>query len=167
MEPVTRHLEVVRPSPTRPTWDETWMAVADTIGKRARCVRAQHGAVIVDTSNRIVATGYNGPPAGWSWFDGPCSEGCPRAINGPKDPLAYDDCVAIHAESNALMFCDRRERDGGTIYVNGACCLTCAKNVANSGLARAVIRVNPGEDYRNPELGLTFMRQSGLEVVVV
>lgn len=64
---------------TRPTWDATWLAVATTMATRSLCVRDQVGAVIVDARNRVVATGYNGPPTGFPHEDRSCRAWCPRA----------------------------------------------------------------------------------------
>lgn len=71
----------------RPSWDTTWLHIAILMARRSKCVRDQVGAVIVDASNRIVATGYNGPPAGFdpigvdgeSIGDLDCSHWCTRA----------------------------------------------------------------------------------------
>lgn len=154
---------------TRPTWDETWADVARTVGKRSRCGRAKVGAVIVDQTNRVVAVAYNGPPSGLSVAWGPdCRSGdhpCARAQRSPDERSpAYDDCFTIHAETNAIAFCDRREREGGTIYVVGAPCYTCAKLIANSGLARVVVVWDGDRSYRDPEVSETFLRSAGLMV---
>jgi dCMP deaminase len=169
---------------TRPTWDETWMNVAEVIKLRARCSRAQVGAVIVDVTNRIVATGYNGPPAGWrgmiahmhpddipsDWYDN-CVHWCQRSREGPTPETirSYEDCPMIHAETNALSFCDRRHREGGTMYVTSPTCVACAKGVANSGLARVVMRNDGDRKYRVGDgiNGVEFMRGCGLTVKVV
>lgn len=143
----------------RAGWLETWLEVARQVARRSGCERAQLGAVIVDARNRIVATGYNGPPAGWPG----CSESCPRAFK--TEPTSdYGDCIAIHAEANALLFCDRREREGGTIYVTGVVCWDCAKLIANSGLKR-VVYVHDGATHRQPERSLEMLRMSGLEAL--
>lgn len=64
---------------TRPTWDNTWLAVARDVAARSLCVRDQVGAVIVDSRNRIIATGYNGPPTGFPHNDEKCDRWCSRA----------------------------------------------------------------------------------------
>jgi deoxycytidylate deaminase len=66
-------------TPSRLTWDELWSKIAADIAERSLCVRAHVGAVIVDTTNRIVSTGYNNPPSGFEHHDRPCKEWCPRA----------------------------------------------------------------------------------------
>lgn len=140
-------------------WGVIWMSVADVVGSRSGCTRAQVGAAIVSSTNRIVATGYNGPPAG---MDKTCVS-CPRTHGPVGDPLSYDDCITIHAEANALLFCDRRDREGGTIYVSSTICVGCAKLVANSGLARVEFRDDA--EHRSSSTSVQLLRDSGLQVV--
>lgn len=143
--------------------------MARAVAKRSRCRRAQVGAVIVDATNRIVATGYNGPPANLRTPEGDCGAFCPRGLVGPNpNTLAdYSDCVTIHAEANALLFCDRRDRLNGTIFVTGHTCVTCAKLIANSGLACLVI-CNVEEDKResrSADASYELLRNCGILVV--
>lgn len=147
----------------RPDWDTTWMAVADTMARRSPCDRRGVGAVIVDPSMRIVATGYNGFPATREELT--CSGDCPRSQPGAEPGLSYDNCLTIHAEANALMFCDRRDRLDGWLYVTSAVCFTCAKQIANSGLAGVVMRVTDADAHRKPELGIAQLEEAGLEVI--
>jgi deoxycytidylate deaminase len=178
---------------------------------RSLCNRDQVGAVIIDSDNRVVATGYNGPP--WGFFrddcgiedirdrpdPSPCVNWCKRSramckcghihidhsgaheapdacslcgcwgYDGPVLDKEYDDCVSLHAEANALIVCDRSARQFGTIYVTSSVCSTCAKLIANSGLSRVVIDTSSQEHvlYRDPLKWMEFMRDCGLEVVVV
>lgn len=152
----------------RPSWDETWMAVADTIAERSNCDSRQVGAVIVNNQNRIVSSGYNGPPRGYPIPDGStCSDWCPRRQSGAQ-PLSYGlSCLSVHAEANALIFADRATYQGGTIYVTAACCQDCAKLIANSGLSRVVVRVDERDAHRNPGVTIEFIRTCGLDVETV
>lgn len=150
----------------RPTWDETWMAVVDAVAKRSRCSRAQVGAVIVDSKERICATGYNGSAANFP-ADGQCTNWCARARGeSPLDNM-YDACPAIHAEANALLYVDRSAIEGGTIYITCAPCMQCAKLISNSGLSRVVARVRKADLHRNPEVVLDYLRQCKLSVEIV
>lgn len=151
----------------RCTWDETWMRVALAISCRSRCERAQYGAVIVADDNRIITTGYNGPPADFPTLTQFCSGWCKRCQLGPENPLSYSDCPAVHAEANALLHCGRDERLGGTIYVNGPPCGDCAKLIANSGLVRVVFMAEAGRDYRAPSQSINHLKVCGLEVTCV
>jgi dCMP deaminase len=166
---------------TRADWDETWLEVARTVAKRSRCERDQVGAVIVDPRNRIVATGYNGPPAGFPAGVGTfvrgqrnefakqvrdCSFFCKRAMHGPSSETlhSYVDCCANRAEVNALSVCDRSVREGGTLYVSSDVCMTCAKIIANSGLVRVVVGARTDREYRRASEGYAFMRMCGITV---
>ena len=145
----------------RPSWDRTWLNVAQVVAERSTCDRRKVGAVIVTKDNRPVSTGYNGPPAGWK-SSSSCSAFCPRANH--KTPT-YDNCVAIHAEANALLFAARNQYEGGTIYVNHLCCFDCSKLIANSGLARVVVEFVDSSRNFDKEKGLLLA--SGLQVDVI
>jgi len=153
----------------RPSWDDTWLSIASSIALRSRCTNRQVGAVIVDASQRPVATGYNGPPAGLvasvSVLLPGCASFCQR---GRTQELRadHDNCVAIHAEANAMLFADRRDYVGGTLYTTTSCCLTCAKLAANSGVARVVMLISPNETHLRPEEGRTILNDSGVRVTV-
>ncbi len=119
---------------SRQSWDEYFLALAAQTASRSNCSRRKVGAVIVQ-DRRIRSTGYNGPPSGY----GHCDAGaCPRAAARPAMGRAYDDCVAIHAEANALLFADHGDREGATLYSTAAPCFTCAKLIANSGVTEVV-----------------------------
>lgn len=150
----------------RPSWDETWMNVAETVAKRARCSRATIGAVIVDHNNRVCATGYNGPASGYP-EEGECINWCPRAMGtAPLDNL-YDECPSIHAEGNALLYVDRSSVEGGTIYVTAPPCMQCAKLISNSGLKRVVCLMNENDAHRKPENVIAFLNKCGVTVDVI
>ncbi len=146
----------------RPSWDQTWLAVASTIALRSRCSKRQVGAVIVTRDNRVAAVSYNGPPRG-AQLNGPCANWCPRAQFGETSP-EYANCRSIHAEANALLRADWTEIQGGTIYVSSASCVNCAKLVANSGLRRLVHVVRPEDHYRDPDTVEELLRECGLSV---
>jgi len=78
----------------------------------------------------------------------------------------YQDCPALHAEANALMVCDRKDREGGTIYVTSGVCWGCAKLIANSGLSTVVVDATTYEkNHRNTEKSYSFLEQCGITVV--
>jgi dCMP deaminase len=118
-------------------------------------------AIIVDDNGYIIGTGYNGSPRGMEH----CSDGaCPRASQDGKHGAPYDDCIAIHAEANALLHSDYSLRKNGcTLYVNGMPCLWCTKLIVNSGVKRLVY-LEPDVEYDNTDQILTFLIKSGLSV---
>lgn len=126
-----QHLAQIR----RPTdWDRYFLNIARETATRSNCVRRQHGAVIVK-ARRIRSTGYNGPPSGHAH----CDEGaCPRSNSDSTSGWGHDNCIAIHAEANAILYTSPEERDGSSIYITGVPCFTCAKLIANSGIGEVV-----------------------------
>jgi dCMP deaminase len=76
--------------------------------------------VLVDEHNRIVSTGYNGVACGQQH----CTDvPCPGALEPSGSGL--DACEAIHAEQNALLFCDVVKVH--TAYVTVTPCVSCMK----------------------------------------
>ena len=146
----------------RPSWDETWMRVAFTIADRSNCSNRKVGAVIVTAENRLVSMGYNGPPAGYV-TSGACESFCPRGGSADRGN-SYANCVSVHAEANALLFADRRQFSGGTIYVTNPCCWDCSKLVANSGLNRVVVNYSRIDEHADVESPAAFMKKCGLDV---
>lgn len=125
----------------RPDWDGYWLGVADAVSRRGECVRSQVGAIVVSADNRLRGAGYNGAPAGQP----SCLQGaCPRAHSGVERLTDYDlgagACIAIHAETNALVDAGRDRCLGGTIYVTRRPCEGCRKQIAAAGIERTVYR---------------------------
>lgn len=140
----------------RASWDEYYSSLASTVATRATCSRRQVGAIIV-SGKRIVSTGYNGgPPKTLHCIDG----GCPRAQSDTPAGSDYDECIAIHAEANAIMFSSPEERDGATMYCTQHPCFGCAKLISNSGIGEVVV-LGVYEGYERARL---FMMYTGVRV---
>lgn len=143
------------------------MEVAHVISQRSLCMRARVGCVIVTEGNRIVATGYNGPPTGFIHNGLPCTEWCERSMPGDDKVLSvcYEDCPSLHAELNALSVCDRTQREGGTLYVTGDICHACAKMIANSGISHVVVDRRDPREYRLPDVSYELLERCGVTVM--
>jgi dCMP deaminase len=112
----------------RPTWDEYFLDIAFSVAERSTCDRAHVGAVLV-RDRRILATGYNGSPAGLPH----CDE--------VGHLIADGHCVrTLHAEQNAIIQSALHgvSSEGATAYVTHQPCLTCAKMLINAGIQRVV-----------------------------
>lgn len=125
---------------TRPSWDDYFWNIAEAVSTRADCTRAKVGAVIVN-NHRIVATGYNGAPAG----GGSCEKGdCPRGRLSidqlPHFAGDYADCIALHAEQNAIAYANRSDTDGATIYLTTFPCAMCSKLIDAAGITKTMVR---------------------------
>lgn len=126
----------------RPSWDEYFMEIADTVSKRATCDRGRSGCVIV-RDRQILVTGYVGSPKGLPHCDD-VGHQLKRTVH--EDGTVTQHCVrTVHAEQNAI--CQAAyygiRLAGATIYVTISPCLTCAKLIINAGIKEVVY----GGDY--------------------
>jgi dCMP deaminase len=120
----------------RPEWDAYFLAMALIASSRSTCVRRRVGAVIV-IGNRILATGYNGSPAGTRH----CTDiGCLRQELGIPSGERHEICRGSHAEMNAIAQAASSGAaiNGCTIYCTHEPCSMCSKLLINAGCARAV-----------------------------
>ena len=130
-------------SATRASWDEYFMNIAREVATRATCDRKHVGAVIV-RDRSILATGYNGSPAGMSHcLDVGCLIYESRTPDGDLEQNCYR---TIHAEINAIS---QAARNGAAIrdadiYVTHTPCIHCIKVLINTG----VRRVYYGREYK-------------------
>lgn len=150
----------------RATWDETWMSVGSVMRRRSPCVNRQVGAVLVDRENRIISVGYNGFPRRMIAPDS-CATMCPRAT-GTRG-LDYGNCIAIHAEVNAIINASVHGRgyDYCTLYVTSVPCIDCAKVIANAQVGRVVLWENPDDGHYDSTRSIAILRTSGVDVEFV
>jgi len=84
---------------SRPSWPEYFMTIAEMVAKRSTCLRRHVGSVLVK-DKRILATGYNGAPAGLKH----CAEvGCIRQNTSIPSGERHELCRGLHAEQNAII----------------------------------------------------------------
>ena len=148
----------------RKDWDTYFMDIAFMASTRSRCGRRKVGAVLVQ-GKKLLGTAYNGAPSGVP----DCEEaGCMLveeyelkvADDGTEHVVKKQRCVrTIHAEQNLLLFTDRRDREGSTVYVTDQPCWTCANMMANSGITEIVyLREYP----KDKDKVVKLMEQKGI-----
>lgn len=139
-------------------WDKRFMDVAKLVGSWCTCHRHSVGAVIVK-KRRIIATGYNGAPAGVKncLERGECLRDKLQIPSGTR----AETCYSIHAEQNAIVQAAKLgiSVEGATIYVTHQPCTTCTKLIINSGISRIVY----GLDYPD-KFSREFIEESGIEI---
>jgi dCMP deaminase len=113
-------------------WVEYFMSIAELTSCRSTCIRRKIGAVIVDTENRIISTGYNGIPSKLKHCD---ERGCLRAELDIPSAQRIEICRAMHAEQNAIIYA-RRDLNSCSIYVTHMPCATCAKMIISAGICK-------------------------------
>ena len=131
-----------------------YLDIAETVAKRATCLRRKFGAIIVKNDS-IVSTGYNGAPRGRKNCTnvGFCMR---ESMNIPRGER-YEMCRSVHAEANAIIAADRDKMLGSTLYMacrdpktnsiaSGTCsCMMCKRLVINAGIKEVIVRENETE----------------------
>ena len=172
----------------RPSWDDYFFEVVDSVSKRATCDRGRSGCVIV-RNNQILSTGYVGSIPGFQHCDdgGHIFEQRRKIINAvdiknnqttmPDKPENFEfdhasmqyigpvseHCIrTIHAEQNAIC---QAARNGvsiinSTIYCRMTPCRTCAMLIISSG----IISIKCENKYHAGEESETMFEQAGVKV---
>ncbi len=144
-----------RSSPGRPTGTDWALALARETAKRSTCLRRHVGAVLVDERGHVIATGYNGAPAG-----SPHCTTCRRETLAVPPGERYELCRSVHAEANALLQAGRAAR-GATLYLatldpgaGGVLenwpCPMCARLILNAGVRCVVVATPAGPVPEDP-----------------
>ncbi len=116
---------------SRPSFQEIYLKLAETLARRSTCKRLQVGTVITSTDFRkVLAVGYNGNATG-------LPNGCDRDEPG--------NCGCLHSEENAVINCDAPRSTEKVVFVTHLPCVQCAKRLINMGNVKAVYY---GQNYR-------------------
>ena len=121
----------------RPSWDEYFMEIANTVAKRATCDRGRSGCVIA-RDKQLLVSGYVGSPVGLPH--------CDEVGHQMKKMIHEDDSVTqhcvrtVHAEQNAICQAAKLGMSlfGATLYCRMTPCRTCAMLIINCGIVRVV-----------------------------
>ena len=130
----------------RPSWDEYFKEITQTISKRSPCERLHVGCSLV-INNRIVSVGYNG-----------FLPGCPH------NSIIRDnhEQATLHAEQNALIDCAKRgvSCKDGVAYITHYPCIICTRLL----LAADIKEIKYINDYKNDELVKNFTDQCNVDI---
>lgn len=144
---------------TRPSWDEYFMQVANTIAERATCDRGRSGCVIVK-DRQILASGYVGAPPGLPHCD---EAGHLFETTIHTDGAEKQHCVrTVHAEQNAICQAAKRGQalEGATLYCRMTPCRTCAMLIISCGIKRVVCE----RKYQAGVESETMFSQAGVSI---
>ena len=144
---------------TRPDIDEYFLKVASVVAERSTCRRHHVGAVAA-RDKHILATGYNGAPAGLK----DCLElGCLRDELNIPSGTRHEICRGIHAEQNVIIQAALHgvNLEGSTIYCTHTPCNLCAKMLVNARIKRFV-SFGSYDDNSFIEM----FREAGIELVI-
>ena len=129
----------------RPTWDEVWMKMAETIALRSHHPEWKVGSLIVSSDNtQVLSLGYNGNAAGMS--------------NVPQSTQSGESGL-LHAEINALLKLDYNNPKDKIMYLTLSPCENCAKAIVNSGIKKVLYKT----EYRCDK-GIKILESSNIIV---
>lgn len=143
---------------SRPSWPEYFMDITRLVAKRSTCLRRHVGAILVK-DKRILATGYNGAPAGMKH----CEEiGCLREDASIPSGERHELCRALHAEQNAIIQAAYHgiSINGSILYCTNKPCVICTKMIINAGIQKIFY-----EDGYDDPLSDQMLAETGLELV--
>jgi len=135
----------------KPKFVHYFMKFAELTSTLSYAKRLQVGAIIVKNETQIIATGYNGMPAGWD-------NNCEIAL---EDGTLKTRPEVIHAEMNSLMkiATSTLSSEGATMFCTHAPCIDCAKLIYQAGITTVYYK----EKYRD-DSGLKFLTNGGIDV---
>lgn len=142
-------------------WHKRFIEMADVVGNWSSCFQEnrQVGAVIVK-NKRILATGYNGAPAGIR----SCKDKgiCIRRERNIPSGTHHEVCYAVHAEQNAIVQAAKMgvSIDGATLYCTHQPCSSCTKIIINAGIKKIIYK----EGYPD-EFSLLLLKEANIEIV--
>jgi dCMP deaminase len=146
----------------RPSWDEYFIEIANTIAKRATCDRGRSGCVIA-RNKQILVTGYVGSPMGLPHCD---DEGHLFKQVTHEDGKTTNHCVrTVHAEQNAICQAAKLgiALEGATLYCRMTPCRTCAMLIINCGIIRVVCE----RKYHTGQESEEMFRLAGISIEFV
>ncbi len=155
------------PTKSKPTIQETVMAMAYAVGRRSKCIKRRVGAVIVDSKMRVLSTGFNAVPLGLKDCEQQIGN-CYRASKKSKlhteihrritnefptcQAKLADDiiskfkilelCRALHAEENAILSLVGHsfgtDLSDATLYTTTYPCNLCANKIVQVGIKNVI-----------------------------
>lgn len=133
------------------------MDITKRVAQRATCLRRQVGAIVVK-EKKILATGYNGAPAGLQHCE---QVGCLRERLEIPPGERHELCRGTHSEQNAII---QAATFGvsikeATLYSTHFPCVLCTKMIINAGIKRVVYLQGYADD-----LSQEMIREAGIEV---
>lgn len=145
-------------SSQRISWPEYFMNIAYLVRERSTCLRRKVGAIAVK-GKRIIATGYNGAPAGMQHC---LNAGCLRQNLAIPSGQRHEICRGLHAEQNVIIQAAIHGAtiSGVDIYCTNHPCVLCAKMLINCGIRNFYY----AESYPD-ELASAMLAEAGITVI--
>ena len=137
-------------------WDDYFMGVALLAAQRSKDPSTQVGACIVDETNRILSTGYNGFPKGCSDDDFPWNR------NADEGETKYP--FVVHAELNAILNNRGKSLADSKIYVALFPCHECAKAIIQAGITEVIYLSDKYKDTVSDANSRRMLESAGIKL---
>lgn len=142
----------------RPSWDDYFMDMTKLAATRSSCLRRHVGAVLVKNT-RVIATGYNGAPAGVTHCE---VTGCLRQKLNVPSGERHELCRGLHAEQNAIIQAALYgvSTEGATLYCTTKPCSICTKMIINAKITKIVY-----EEYYEDSLADELLKDTDIRIL--
>ncbi|NDG30483.1 cytidine deaminase [bacterium] len=131
----------------RPSWDEYFMKLVDTIRLRSPDYTKVGAVMVSQEDNRVVSCGYNGLPKGMD-----------DDIDWTDRELVHS--LVIHAEANCVLYANSRFMNT-TMYISMSPCANCIKLIAAVNIKRIVYR----EPYKDIKTVQELCKMFNIDIV--
>ncbi len=141
-------------------WAEYFLRITYLVAERSTCCRRKVGAIAVK-NKRILATGYNGAPAGVVH----CLDiGCLRQQMNIPSGQRHEICRGLHAEQNVIIQAAIHgiHLGGAELYCTTFPCVQCSKMLINCGISK----IYYVEHYPD-ELAETLLAEANIDLIQV
>lgn len=142
----------------RPSWDDYFMEMTKLTATRSSCLRRHVGAVLVKDT-RVIATGYNGAPAGVTHCE---VTGCLRQKLNVPSGERHELYRGLHAEQNAIIQAALYgvSTEGATLYCTTKPCSICTKMIINAKITKIVY-----EEYYEDSLADELLKDTDIRIL--
>ena len=146
----------------RPSWDDYFLDMIETVATRATCDRGRSGCIIV-RDKRIISTGYVGSPSGLDHCDD-VGHLMKQVID--DDGTTRQHCMrTIHAEQNAICQAARHgiSLEGSTLYCKMEPCRVCAMLIISCGIKTVIAKAK----YHAAQETREMFQRAGVKLQVI
>jgi len=146
----------------RPSWDEYFLELSKTVGKRGTCDRGRSGAVLVK-NKRVISTGYVGSPPNLAHCD-EVGHWFKKTIH--KDGDITQHCIrTVHAEANAIAQAAKHgiPTNETSLYCKMEPCIDCTKLLISAGIKNIVCE----KRYHGAQESREMLEEAGINMKVI
>lgn len=144
-------------------WVEYFFDIAKTVAEKSKDPTTKVGAIVVNDSRRILATGFNGIPIGVA----DDKDIYPERYDRSRDKYLY----VSHAEANVIAFAANEgvSLKGGTMYVTLHPCVECSKAIIMAGIKEVhcidVPRAENREWTHHLDIARKMLNEAGVKLI--